>query len=280
LFEGTSMSTEVADHYRHGTLVVAIERAIAALGKTKDSITPDDLAPVDEFHIGGRRASIAFLDQLGLRDNIATLDVGCGIGGASRFAATHYGAAITGIDLTAEYVQTGRALCDWLGLADRVHLHEGSATALPFDDASFERAFMMHVGMNIPDKAAVCREVARVLKPGGCFGIYDVMRIGPGELTFPVPWATTAATSALASPAEYRAALTGAGFAIEAERNRHEFALEFFEELKAKAAGANGPPPLGLHILMGVTAPQKVQNMLDNISAGRIAPVEMIGRKT
>lgn len=273
------MSTQVADHYTHGALVAAIERGVAALGKTPESLTPDDLAPIDEFHIGGRPASIAFLDQLGLDNGTTTLDVGCGIGGASRFAATHYGAALTGIDLTAEYVATGRVLCDWLGLGERVHLREGSATALPFADASFERAFMMHVGMNIPDKAQVCREVARVLKPGGCFGIYDVMRIGPGELTYPVPWATTAAPSAVASPDEYRAALSAAGFTIEAERNRHAFALEFFEELKAKTAGQNGPPPLGLHILMGATAPQKVQNMLENISAGRIAPVEMIGRK-
>ena len=225
------MSTHVADHYTHGALIDAIERGIAALGKTSTSLTIDDLAPIDEFHIGGRRASIAFLDQLGLDEHTTILDVGCGIGGASRFAATHYGAALTGIDLTAEYVATGRVLCAWLGLSEQVQLHEGSATALPFDDASFDRAFMMHVGMNIPDKTAVCREVARVLKPGGCFGIYDVMRIGPGELTFPVPWATTAATSAVASPEEYRAALL------------------------------------------------KVQNMLDNISAGRIAPVEMIGRK-
>jgi SAM-dependent methyltransferase len=273
------MSTHVADHYTHGALIDAIERGITALGKTIDTITIDDLAPVDEFHIGGRRASIAFLDQLGLNENVTTLDVGCGIGGASRFTATHYGAAVTGIDLTAEYVATGQVLCAWLGLSGQVQLQEGSATALPFADASFDRAFMMHVGMNIPDKAAVCREVARVLKPGGCFGIYDVMRIGPGELTFPVPWATTAATSAVASPDEYRAALTSAGLTVECECNRHAFALEFFEELKAKSSAAGGPPPLGLHILMGKTAPLKVQNMLENIAAGRIAPVEMLARK-
>lgn len=273
------MSTQVADHYTHGALIDAIERGITALGKTTATITLDDLAPVDEFHIGGRRASIAFLDQLGLGEAVTTLDVGCGIGGASRFTASHYGAAVTGIDLTAEYVATGQVICDWLGLSQQVQLREASATALPFADASFDRAFMMHVGMNIPDKAAVCREVARVLKPGGCFGIYDVMRIGPGELTFPVPWATTAATSAVASPEEYRTALTDAGLTLESERNRHGFALEFFEELKAKTMAAGGPPPLGLHILMGATAPLKVQNMLDNISAGRIAPVEMIGRK-
>ena len=105
------------------------------------------------------------------------------------------------------------------------------------------------------------------------------MRIGDGDLTFPVPWATTAETSAVARPEDYRAALEAAGLSVEAERNRHAFALEFFEQLKAKVAAAGGPPPLGLHILMGETAPVKVQNMLENISAGRIAPVEMIARK-
>jgi hypothetical protein len=40
-----------------------------------------------------------------------------------------------------------------------------------------------------------------------------------------------------------------------------------------------GPPPLGLHLLMGKTRPEKVANMNDNISKGRIAPVELIARK-
>ena len=46
------------------------------------------------------------------------------------------------------------------------------------------------------------------------------MRIGDGELTYPVPWATTAASSAVAKPAHYRAALQAAGFSVVAERNR------------------------------------------------------------
>ena len=70
-----------------------------------------------------------------------------------------------------------------------------------------------------------------------------------------------------------------AGFAITAERNRRDFALAFFADLRAKTAAAGGPPPLGLHVLMGKTTPEKVQNMIDNISKGRIAPVELIARK-
>ena len=111
------------------------------------------------------------------------------------------------------------------------------------------------------------------------FGIYDVMRTGPGEITFPVPWATTAELSALAEPQRYKNALQKAGFNVIAERNRRDFALAFFADLRAKTADAGRPPPLGLHVLMGKNTPEKVQNMIDNISKGRIAPIELVARK-
>jgi ubiquinone/menaquinone biosynthesis C-methylase UbiE len=60
---------------------------------------------------------------------------------------------------------------------------------MPFPDRSFDGAYMLHVGMNIEDKEKLASEVARVLRPGSVFGIYDVMRTGPGELAYPVPWA-------------------------------------------------------------------------------------------
>jgi SAM-dependent methyltransferase len=275
-----STNNDVSEHYARGDLSAAIERGVAALGKTRDSLDIEDLAAVDEFHIGGRRASIAFLDQLELASTEHVLDVGCGLGGASRFAATRYGCQVTGIDLTADYVETGGALCSWVGLADRVSLHQGSALDMPFADTSFDHAYMMHVGMNIADKAALFAEVARVLKPGASFGVYDVMRIGLGDLTFPVPWAMTAETSAVETPDAYKQALTAVGFSLLAECDRLEFALEFFEELRAKVAASDGPPPLGLHILMGDSAAVKVSNMIENIAARRIAPVEIIARKS
>lgn len=134
--------------------------------------------------------------------------------------------------------------------------------------------------MNIEDKEGLASEVARVLKPGAVFGIYDVMRTGPGEITYPVPWASTAELNALADLDRYKAALQKAGFHVLAERNRREFALAFFADLRARAAASGGPPPLGLHVLMGKNAPEKVQNMIGNISEGRIAPVELVARKS
>lgn len=131
--------------------------------------------------------------------------------------------------------------------------------------------------MNIADKTALCAGVRRVLKPGGVLAIYDVMRQADGDLVFPVPWAARADTSFLATPAAYRAALEQAGFAVIHERDRRELALAFFRDMRARAA-QSGPPPLGVHILMGESAPQKIANMAANIERGLIAPVELVGR--
>jgi SAM-dependent methyltransferase len=133
--------------------------------------------------------------------------------------------------------------------------------------------------MNIEDKAALFREVWRVLKPGGVFGIYDVMREGEGDFSFPVPWATTADTSFVVSAADYRRLLEEAGFTVSKERNRREFAIEFFREMRARAARSGGPPPLGLHILMGAASPEKVANMIGNLERGLLGPTEIICRK-
>jgi hypothetical protein len=100
-----------------------------------------------------------------------------------------------------------------------------------------------------------------------------------GRLTFPVPWATTAEASSVASPAEYKSALTGADFLLVGERDRRDFALDFFERLKEDAKATDGPPPLGLHILMGNDAAEKVQNMIENVSRGRVAPMELVAQK-
>lgn len=270
---------EVRGHYTHGRLLDAIRDGLERLGKSPADATVDDLAPVDEFHIGGRVATERFLDALAIDSTHTVLDVGCGLGGASRFAADRYGCRVQGIDLTGEYVETGNALCGWVGLSERVRLAVGDATALDTAADAFDRAFVLHVGMNIADKAALCRELFRVLRPGGQLGIYDVMQLSRGDLVYPVPWATTATGSAVASPDDYCAALAAAGFEVRSTTNRRDFALEFFAALKAKSAQAGGPPPLGLHILMGDTAPRKIENMIDNISRGLLGPVEILATK-
>jgi hypothetical protein len=129
--------------------------------------------------------------------------------------------------------------------------------------------------MNVPDKRALFSEARRVLRDGGTFAVYEVMRTGDGDLAFPVPWADTSDLSALETPQTYRAAAEAAGFILKAEENRREIALDFFSRLQAQSASA-APPPLGLHNLMGPTVKQKAANMMTSVRAGTIAPVQMI----
>lgn len=275
-----STTSPVAAHYAHGGLIEAITAGLAAIGKTPETVAVDDLAPVDEFHIGGRQATEDFIARLGLAPEHRVLEIGCGLGGTARFVAHRHGCRVAGIDLTPEFIDAARILSDWVGLAERAFFHLGDALAMPFEAASFDAAVMQHVGMNVRDKDRLFAEAARVLKPGGPFGVYDVMATGEAPLAFPVPWAAGPETSALAAPADYRAALEAAGFEIAAERDRRDFALAFFEALRARMDQAGGPPPLGVHLVMGEDAPAKVANMVANIRAGGIAPVEIIARRS
>ncbi len=108
-----SYDKTVSDDYLHGDLINAIEAALPALGKTTENVTIEDLAPVDEFHIGGRVATDNLIDQLNFSEKNHVLDVGCGLGGASRYVATKFKSRVTGIDLTPEYIETGKVLV-WL----------------------------------------------------------------------------------------------------------------------------------------------------------------------
>lgn len=274
-----SYDKSVSDHYIHGNLLNAIEATLPALGKTTENVTIEDLASVDEFHIGGRVATDNLIDQLDFSEQGYVLDVGCGLGGAARHVATKYKNRVAGIDLTPEYIETGKVLCSWLKLDRFITLEQGSALSMPFQHNVFDGGYMLHVGMNIDDKASLFAEIFRVLKSGSSFGVYDVMRQKEGELIYPVPWATESSTSKLSTPDQYKQALSDAGFEITTENNRRDFSLEFFKQLREKTVARGGPPPLGLHTLMQESTANKIKNMIDNIANNFIAPVEIIAHK-
>jgi SAM-dependent methyltransferase len=268
---------EVAQHYARSGLEAAILAALAASGRDPDRLAPDDLAAVDEFHLGWRAATVALAEDLALAPDEQVLDIGSGIGGPARHFTAAHGCRVVGIDLTEDFVRTAGALTRRCGLADRVAFCRASALALPFAGGGFDAATLLHVGMNIADKAGLFREARRVLKPGGRFGVYDLMRVGEGEIACPVPWATTEETSFVATADAYRRLLGAAGFAVVATTDRRELALALWREMGARVA-REGPPRLGLHLLMGPTAPQRLSNVIGAVERGVLAPVQMVAR--
>ena len=207
------------------------------------------------------------------------LDIGSGIGGAARQAASIHGCQVTGIDLTADYVAAATMLTARVGLTDRVTFRQASALELPFADETFDGAYTIHVAMNIEDKPSLYREARRVLKPGTMFGIYDILQgPGGGGPAFPVPWAATGETSFLAPIGDMVAMLEAAGFDIVSQEDRSGFATEFFRQLQ-KRRESGELPALGLHIVMGADFPAKIGNMVRNLHDGTIAPWEIICRR-
>lgn len=275
----SAIEQRVIAHYAAGDLMSRIKTALMQAGASPAAPRPEDLKPVDEFHTGGIVATDALLDQIEITTDSLVLDIGSGLGGTARHIARTRGASVTGIDLTADYVATAQALSKMCGLTQKTSFQEGSATELHFTEASFDVAVMLHVGMNIEDKTRLMSEVFRILEPGGVFALFDVMaEVGTPRITFPVPWAEAADFSFVAPPEAYRTAARAAGFETMAERSRRDFAIGFFEKV-FQTIEANGMPPLGIHILMGDTAREKLTNFTAAMRAGQIAPYEMIFRK-
>ena len=268
---------KVVGHYGKGGLEEKILTALKNAGIDIEHLTVEDLAPVDEFHVGGLEATKELAAQMELRAGLRVLDVGSGIGGPARYFAAGHGCRVTGVDLTEEFTRVAGRLTRLVKLEGLVDFQAGSALEMPFEPGAFDRASMIHVGMNIADKDALFREVRRVLKAGGLFAVFDVVRTGPGVLSYPLPWAVSEETSFVSSGNEYREALERAGFRLERERGRRDYSVEFTERMIARMA-QEGLPALGLHVVMGEKMPLMIKNVLAMMKQGTLEPTEMIAR--
>jgi SAM-dependent methyltransferase len=247
----------VRGHYGAGDLESRILAALEGAGVDVNPLRVEDLAPIDSLHAGSWPATEFLLDQLDLGPDTRLLDIGSGVGGPARAAAGR-GGEVVGIDLTPEYVELAQALSARVGLADRVRFEVASGDDLPYEDGSFDRAMLVHVGMNVPDKGRLFAETRRVMRPDGVFGLFEQMRANDGPLPYPLPWADDERSSFVATPEDYEKHLTEAGFAVERVLDR-----------TADVAIPPGRPMgtgLGPHLVFGAGFAEKLEN---NVTATR-----------
>ncbi len=267
----------IESHYGRGEVLASILNGLRAMGKDVARLSAADLAAVDEFHIRGREATVELATRASLKAGQRVLDVGSGLGGSARYLAAEHRCRATGIDLTQEYVDTANALARMVDLDALVEYRRASALEIPEAAGSFDVVWTEHVQMNIADKRRFYGEIARVLAPGGRLVFHDIFR-GHGELHYPVPWADMSSISFLATPDEVREILQTVGFRILDWEDTSRRSLEWFEAAVERMK-ASGPPPLGIHLLMGETARAKFDNIVRNLREGRMVVAQAVAQK-
>ena len=273
-----SVNETIQAHYGRSDLASTILAALEKTGKDLDRLTLEDLAPVDEFHVRGRAATLELARAASVDSTKRVLDVGSGVGGTSRCLAREFGCRVTGIDLTDEYCRAAAVLSARVGLAELVDYRQGDATNLPFTDRSFDVVWTEHVAMNIPDKPRLYREMCRVLRPGGTLAIYDILAGPSGPVLFPVPWARTQDSSFLVTPAELRKLLEESGFTVTAWSDTTDAGRAWFASV-AERIRKEGLPPLGFHILVGPDFGAMAQNQRRNLEEGRIVLAQVVAKR-
>jgi SAM-dependent methyltransferase len=274
-------SNEIKIHYASPGLYERIVQGLKAIGKSPASVDLDDLSAVDEFHVRGPAATRELIEILDVGADAHVLDVGSGLGGPARHLAKATACRVTGVDLSEDYCAVGNQLSDWLGLSERVRLKPGDATRLErFAPSSFDAAWSIHVGMNIEDKGFLYASVAHVLKPGAPFILYDILSAGAGDPQYPLPWAVTSQQSFLATADEMSEYLEGAGFSIIEIRDQTSQALASLDETIARMKSLDGPPPFGLHLVLGPTFKEMIAGVRRNLAGGHLAPTVIHARKT
>ncbi|HLS69717.1 MAG TPA: class I SAM-dependent methyltransferase [Kiloniellales bacterium] len=240
---------DIAAHYhRSGRLADRIlELAREQRANQQAPLRAADLAPFDQLHMGGARSTARLADLAAPAAGALLLDLGAGIAGPARQLAEERQVTVVALDLTESFCQDAAALARAVSLEAAVLPCCGDGTRLPFPDHCFDFVWTQHAAMNVPDKAMLYQETARVLKAGGHLTLHDIMAGPGGPPHFPLPWASSPAQSALLPPEEVRALILASDLE---QLHWHDGTAEHLEEQRAeRQRRGDAPPDPGPHML-------------------------------
>jgi SAM-dependent methyltransferase len=202
-----------------------------------------------------------------VREGEVVVDIGSGAGIDCLFAAQKVGPAgkVIGIDMTPDMIERARENARAAGAAN-VEFRLGDAEHMPLPDASADWIISNCVINLSPDKPAVFREIARVLKPGGRISISDIVAedLPPAVRASRDAWVTCLAGAI--SETEYVQGLRAAGLVDVQVTERIAYAPEKLEGLFGTSAC--GPE-------CGALAPEDVR-----AATGKVWSARFIGRKS
>ena len=229
----------ISDHWGTGDVYARIIKAMEAASISPDTVTVEQMAPVDHFHARGLPATVELADALPIQAGHHIVDIGCGVGGPARYLAERFGCRVSGIDITEPFVEAANKLTALLKMEGQVEVELGNGQQLPYSDAMFDGGYAQHVTMNIADRAQFFGEAFRVLKPGAFFALTE-HGLGPeGDPHYPLPWSDDGSGAYLVTPADTVAYLEGVGFVdVEVEDTGAKYLAGYRRAMELAAQGA------------------------------------------
>ncbi len=155
------------------------------------------------------------------------LDIGCGLGGGSIYWAQEYGAAVTGLTVTADHIPVMTEFVRQAGVADLVTPSLGDLHDLQ-DERLYDAAVAIE-SSGYMDRERLFAVVAKALKPGGWFGIQEHFVCRPEWTEFIDGYYKTR----LGTLSEYIAAARAAGFELEEDEDITDGVAEFWVQSMA-----------------------------------------------
>jgi ubiquinone/menaquinone biosynthesis C-methylase UbiE len=275
----SSTAESVRAHYSEIGLISRIDAALKQAGIDPQKARYQDFFAFDQLHSRGIAAIKDHADRAALGPHLRVLDLGCGIGGTSRYLTAERGCSVTGVDLTPEFGEVARELSRRCGLGDKIEFRQANALELPFADEMFDHIWCHYVTMNIPDKAGLAREIACVLKRGGQFSCAEVAQGPAGPPDYPLPWARNAEANFLSTPDKLRTAVESVGLHIVEHIETSSIGLGPAQQ--GSARGAEGQSlPAGQAVIMGDDFAIRAKNTFRGFSQGKLIEQFILAQRT
>ncbi|WP_417222109.1 class I SAM-dependent methyltransferase [Amphritea sp.] len=259
---------DIDQHYSHHTDETFLLQQLRERYPEGPSVY--QLAPLDQLHIGGIKASEKLLHQLKQDQPKRILEIGSGIGGLMRMlAATE--TEVIGIDITHRFNRLNRAISNLTVPVTSPSVITCDARQLPFANHYFDCIIFQHSLLNIPQTDLCLQECRRVLTTNGSLLLHEVLQgPNPHNMRYPVPWASCAEQSHLLTFEAINGLLQQHNFSLERAENWSSDALQWRQRQAKKEDSVKSPAPLSPSKILGETFSQMGPNVMANLNAGAV----------